>query len=181
MREYILEIRKLISQEHCKKIISIFDKNLETARTVGGENRSIRNCDLTSILHPISFGEKICSNFIQSKMFECVDLYKQKFPYLEVEKLSAINFLRYDHNEYKAGYLFHCDFGTKVPLRHISISICLNNDFEGGEFVFDIPGGEMTVPQNVGDAIVFPSNFMFPHQVNKIINGPRYALVGWVI
>ena len=36
MKEYILEIKKLIPQTFCKKIISYFDNDYEDARTVGG-------------------------------------------------------------------------------------------------------------------------------------------------
>ena len=46
--------------------------------------------------------------------------------------------------------------------------------------MFDINGEKLNYPQNVGDLIIFPSNFMFPHQVNKIKSGTRFALVTWV-
>jgi len=51
----------------------------------------------------------------------------------------------------------------------------------GGEFKFNLNGVEVQIPQNIGDAIAFPSNFMFPHQVNKILTGTRYAIIGWVV
>ena len=71
--------------------------------------------------------------------------------------------------------------GISVSERQISVSICLNNDFEGGEFVFDFKDEKYQFPQNVGDAVVFPSNFMFPHQVNQVTQGTRYAIVAWLI
>tara|TARA_E500000318_G_scaffold11083_1_gene9733 strand:+ start:767 stop:1162 length:396 start_codon:yes stop_codon:yes gene_type:complete len=127
-----------------------------------------------------SFGEKICLNAVKEKIFDCVKHYQNKHD-IHIEKLSQLDILRYDTNEFKAGYNFHKDFGAAVSQRHLSISICLNNEYEGGEFVFDIPKERYTVPQNVGDAVIFPSNFMFPHQVNKVTKGTRYALIGWVI
>ena len=134
MKEYILEIKKLITENHCEKVISYFNRDLGSARIVGGVDKSIRNCDGSSVLHPQSFGEKIVSNFVKEKIFNCVDVYKKKYPYLNVDKISSCELLRYDHNEYKAGYKFHTDFGDTVSSRHLSISICLNNDFQGGEF-----------------------------------------------
>ena len=86
-----------------------------------------------------------------------------------------------DRNESKAGYIFHSDFGPKCTERQLSISICLNNKYDGREFVFDTPEGRYTIPQNEGDAVIFPSNFMFPHSVNKVTAGTRYALIGWVV
>lgn len=181
MKEYILEVKKIIPQTFCKKIISYFDNNYQDAGITGeGVNKNIRNCLTRSLLEPNSFGERICSNAVKEKIFQCVDHYKNKYE-LDIKKISQLDILRYDANQYKAGYDFHQDFGHDCSQRHLSISICLNNEYEGGEFVFNIPGGYYTIPQNVGDAVIFPSNFMFPHQVNKITRGTRYALIGWVI
>ena len=132
-------------------------------------------------MSPETFGERICSNYVQKKLFECVSFYKSKYSYFFSDKISSCELLKYQHNEHKTGYKYHVDMGEKVSDRHASISICLNNNFQGGEFVFNLPDGEIQMPQNVGDAIIFPSNFMFPHQVNQIIEGTRYALVAWVI
>jgi hypothetical protein len=181
MKEYILEVKKIIPQTFCKKIISYFDNNYNDAGIVGdGVDKDVRNCLTRSLLDPKSLGEKICANAVKEKIFECVKHYQDKYD-IGIEKISQLDILRYDTNKHKAGFNFHKDFGSSVSERHLSISICLNNEYEGGEFVFDIPGGHYTTPQNVGDAVIFPSNFMFPHQVNKVTKGTRYALIGWVI
>jgi predicted 2-oxoglutarate/Fe(II)-dependent dioxygenase YbiX len=180
MREYILDIKKLIPNNVCKKTISYFDNKFEDAKTVAGLNKKTRNCMTRSLLEPSTFGEKLMLNYLKSKIFSAAEIYKDKFPYLAFEKISQLDILKYENNEHNVGYKFHKDFGTKTNERHISISICLNNEFEGGEFVFDIEP-QLQLPQNVGDAVIFPSNFMFPHQVNPITSGTRYALIAWVI
>lgn len=180
MKEYILEVKKIIPQTFCKKIISYFDYGYEDAGTTGGMDKNIRNCMTKSLLSPKTFGERVCANFIKEKIFQCVDHYRNKYS-IEINEISQLDILKYEKNQYEAGYKFHKDFGLKCSQRHLSISICLNNEYEGGEFVFDLSSGHYTVPQNIGDAVIFPSNFMFPHQVNKITKGTRYALIGWVI
>tara|TARA_R100001509_G_C4824657_1_gene201079 strand:- start:412 stop:954 length:543 start_codon:yes stop_codon:yes gene_type:complete len=180
MKEYILEVKKIIPQTFCKKIISYFDHSYADASTVSGTDKNIRNCKTRSLLETKTFGEKIYANFVKEKIFQCVDHYKNRHN-IDIEKISQLDILKYEKNKFEAGYKFHKDFGLKCSERHLSISICLNNEYMGGEFVFDLPSGHYTVPQNVGDAVVFPSNFMFPHQVNKITQGTRYALIGWVI
>tara|TARA_R100001460_G_scaffold90643_1_gene132342 strand:- start:7138 stop:7683 length:546 start_codon:yes stop_codon:yes gene_type:complete len=180
MKEYILEVKKIIPSHICKKIISYFDNNSFDASTTGsGVNKNIRNCTTRSLFETKTFGEKICSNVAQEKIFECVEHYTKKHN-LAIKKISQLDILKYECNTFNAGYEFHQDFGFSCTERHLSISICLNNNFTGGEFVFDIPGGTYVLPQNEGDAVIFPSNFMFPHQVNKITAGTRYALIGWV-
>tara|TARA_B100001175_G_scaffold86304_1_gene72525 strand:+ start:561 stop:716 length:156 start_codon:yes stop_codon:yes gene_type:complete len=48
---------------------------------------------------------------------------------------------------------------------------------EGGEFVLC---GE-PIEKKKGSAIVFPSNFMFPHEVKKVISGDRYSVMAWIL
>lgn len=182
MKEYILEVKKIIPQILCEKIIKYFDNNYDDAGISNmGVNKNIRNCVTRSILNTKTLGEKICSNSVQEKLFQCVEHYHDKHKNIAIEKISQLDLLKYEKNDYSAGYKFHEDFGSTCTERHLSISICLNNKYEGGEFVFNLPEEHYIVPQNVGDALIFPSNFMFPHQVNKITKGIRYALIGWVL
>jgi len=181
MKEYILEVQKLIPQHNCKKIINYFDNNYEDARTTGsGVDKNIRNCLTRSIQNNThSFGEKLVNNYILDTVFKAIDAYKNNYPYLNIKKISQLDLLRYDSNDFPAGYELHTDYGTNSVERHLSISICLNNDYEGGEFIFDLKNEKVQFPQNVGDCLIFPSNFMFPHRVNKITKGTRYALIAW--
>ena len=180
MKEYILEVRKIIPKFLCKKIITYFDNEYEDAGTLGGTDKNIRNCLTRTLLDPKSFGKKLCTAATQEKIYECVQHYKQHHE-IDITKISQLDLLKYQTNKHDAGYKFHTDFGLKVQERHLSISICLNNEYSGGEFVFNLPTGKHVVPQNEGDAVIFPSNFMFSHQVNKVSEGTRYALIGWVI
>ena len=153
---------------------------MDAGTTGNGVNKNIRNCTTRNILNTSTFGEKMCSTIAQQKIFECVAHYKNKYN-INIEEISQLDLLKYECNNFDAGYDFHQDFGRSCTQRHLSVSVCLNNTFTGGEFVFDLPDGKYVLPQNEGDAVVFPSNFMFPHQVNKITSGIRYALIGWVL
>jgi predicted 2-oxoglutarate/Fe(II)-dependent dioxygenase YbiX len=182
MKEYILEIKKFLSSEICKKIINYHDEELQTAGIgIGNENRNVRNCDLKNLLLPNTFGEKILSNFIKQKFISVAQEYHRQHSHFKFDEVNQVDFLKYKANNFDAGYIYHIDHGSLASFRSLSISVCLNNNFTGGEFLFDLPEGEIQFPQNVGDVIAFPSNFMFPHQVKKINSGTRYALVGWVI
>ena len=35
--------------------------------------------------------------------------------------------------------------------------------------------------KKLGQHIIFPSNFMFPHEVKKVTNGERWSVVTWVM
>lgn len=183
-KDYILEIKKLIPEQYCKKIISYFDDDLfEDAATVQGVNKEVRNC----VTRPIeydkkkTFGQKIVYNYIKQQLNSCNETYSSSIRNTKSSRVSQLDLLKYVSNEYKTGYEFHSDFGTFTQERAFSISICLNNDFTGGEFVFDLLNeGQIQYPQNIGDALMFPSHFSFPHKVNQVTSGTRYALIGWI-
>lgn len=183
MKQHILELKKFIPNEFCKKIISYFNQELEIAAIVGGvANRDIRNCEIKNMMQPKTFGENIVSKYVQTKIFEAAEFYRANVhKHFDPTKISQCDLLRYECNTHKVGYDFHVDMGFGAEPRQLSVSICLNNDFEGGEFVFDLPDGKIQYPQNVGDLLAFPSNFLYPHQVNKVTKGTRYAVVSWVV
>ena len=184
MKEYILEIKKILPSSSCEKVISYFDDQQLNLASFGDnqKDRNVRNCETKSILNePRTFGQKIVRNYLKKIMFDIGTTYRNKFPHYGFDRISQLDILKYEYNNYKAGYEFHVDHGSMVPERSLSISVCLNNKFMGGEFVFDLPEGQAQYAQNIGDAIVFPSNFMFPHQVKKITSGTRYSLIGWII
>jgi hypothetical protein len=74
-------------------------------------------------------------------------------------------------------YKEHTDHGDLWP-RVLTISFILNEDYDGGDFVFF--NGQYKVPPKAGSAVVFPSNFCFPHAVTPVTNGDRHAVITWI-
>ena len=63
--------------------------------------------------------------------------------------------------------------------RKLSLSILLNDDFEGGEFVITTGGNkEEAIKLDPGMAVIFPSFIV--HGVKKVTKGVRKSLVVWV-
>ena len=60
-----------------------------------------------------------------------------------------------------------------VPI--ISIVGQLNEDYEGSEFY--CRGRKIEL--KTGDILLFPSNFMYPHEVKETKKGVRYSFVSW--
>jgi|TARA_R100001143_G_C3348857_1_gene128361 hypothetical protein len=61
--------------------------------------------------------------------------------------------------------------------RVLSCSIILNDNYEGGDFSFF--GGEHIIPKKAGSAVIFPSNFCYPHAVTPVNNGVRHSVITW--
>ncbi len=89
--------------------------------------------------------------------------------------------------EDRGRYDWHADmeFGTShapdIESRKLSLTLCLNDDFEGGQFQINSGREEIPiiVPAPKGRVIAFPS-FMI-HRVTPVTKGIRRSLVVWVV
>ena len=59
----------------------------------------------------------------------------------------------------------------------LTIIIMLNDDYDGGEFQVS----NSFFSPSKGSSIIFPSNFMYPHSVDKITKGTRWSIVTWLM
>lgn len=92
---------------------------------------------------------------------------------------SEIRFNRYDADTQMR---LHCDHihtlfdGHRKGIPVMTALGLLNTDYEGGEFVmFE----DTKIDLKAGDIVVFPSNYLYPHQVNPVKSGVRYSFVSW--
>ena len=61
--------------------------------------------------------------------------------------------------------------------RDLSIVMFLNDDFEGGDFVF--PELKVRIRPEPGMMVCFPSNHHYRHGVEPVTKGNRYSIVCW--
>ena len=97
----------------------------------------------------------------------------QIYPELTITQDSGYNLLRYTKGQF---YIQHVDNCKEYP-RELSCSIILNDDYEGGEFSFFNNTEKYKLTK--GSVIVFPSNFLFPHQILPVTEGVRYSIITW--
>lgn len=114
----------------------------------------------------------------------CIDAIQNYFVYTNVERVFANNLTAPRLNKYSVGTFMrphvdhiHTIFDGKLKgIPTLSIVGVLNDDFEGGEFVF---WNHFQVRLKKGDILVFPSNFMYQHQVLEVLEGERISFVSW--
>jgi len=111
----------------------------------------------------------------------CLDDYKSTHKTLDYQ-LICTNFRL---NFYKEGGFMkqhidniHHSHGQKYGYPHITSLIFLNDDYEGGEFVLC---GDKQIEKKQGSAIIFPSNFMYPHEVKEVTKGKRFSVMTWIM
>ena len=103
---------------------------------------------------------------------------------------SANKYFKYDINgiekaqiiNYKApseGYNYHIDIGPEgtAANRKISMSLILNDDYEGGEICFRSSDSEKCTRPAKGEVVLFSS--FLSHKVKPITKGERFVVVTW--
>ena len=69
--------------------------------------------------------------------------------------------------------LFEAGAGSPI----LSLVGCLNDDYEGGDFImFD----NLKIQMKKGDVLIFPSAFMYTHRVENVTKGERWSFVTWM-
>ena len=66
----------------------------------------------------------------------------------------------------------------KTVDRDLSMVLYLNNDFEGGDFVF--PDLHIRIRPEPGLLVCFPSDRYYRHGVEPVTKGNRYSMVTWM-
>lgn len=113
---------------------------------------------------------------------EVIKLYKEKHPYMKYYNPNRTTDFRL--NKYSEGGLMtehadniHHSHDQQYGYPSTSLLLFLNDDYEGGEIVIS----DNVYKPEKGSAIIFPSNFMFPHYVNKITKNERYSIITWIM
>lgn len=181
LQDYIYVVKNALSYEVCDSILNEFINSGEWLDTVidkGKINKNIRNCQTIILSYPhVIQKNKDIRNKLDNAIFDgaakCIKEYKNKFPYCMIEEDSGYELLKYYDGCF---YIEHTD-SCKARPRAVSCSFALNDDFEGGEFAFF--NKELKYKLEKGDALLFPSNFMYPHAILPVSKGTRYSIITW--
>lgn len=163
---------KLFDDEWCSRVIRICKKRKPQKGTVfAGDKPEIRTSKIRWV-EPADDTRWLYE--LLTRMVTGINSVSWHFDITHVEHLQF--------TEYAEGgfYGLHADdlAARGHEQRKISISILLNDDFEGGRFSFQTGETQEFADLQKGEAVVFPSFVM--HRVSKVTSGVRYSLVAWV-
>ena len=172
--DYIICFENILDLSICDQIIK--DSENETFESAGiletKNKNNIRNCYMKKL-----------NNKHDKKIYESVGKILQKYAEIFFYFSTGLTTedTGYDHLIYKGSekgeYKTHVDHFDLNP-RVLSCSFILNDKYDGGDFSFF--EGKHIVKKKAGSAVVFPSNFCFPHAVTPVTNGDRHAIITWI-
>jgi len=183
VNDYIMVINS-IPKELCEELIDECNKKEWKKHTWNNYAEGTFNSEPTKELDVMPCTQDQ-QNKITPHLIKALEEYQNKFSKLGqktsppwLTKFSPIRFNKYpigttmrEHYDH-----IHSIFDGKmkgVPI--VSIVANLNEDYEGAEFYCR----ERKIELKTGDILMFPSNFMYPHEVTETTKGVRYSFVSW--
>jgi len=182
INDYIVTFDGVITHALCDAILAEYKDSEDwiAAITISGKSDEERQCFNIGI----SFESIIKKNLkVRAKLDKyiftsaglAIKKYNEKFDNCEVQEDSGYELLRYKEGQF---YTTHTDSFKDRP-RAVSCSFALNDGYEGGEFAFF--DRELVYKLKKGSCIMFPSNFMYPHEIMPVTSGTRYSIVTWFV
>lgn len=183
IREFVKVFDDAIPLDLCDKIIEEYrdDDNWQAALVGGGiVNDAVRRVNSIQMDDPSviykNFDTRQRLNFeMNESIFYAIQKFRKIAPSMNAEANSGYGLLRYNEGDF---YREHTDSFINHP-RHVSCSFHLNDDYEGGEFAFF--NREFKIKAKKGSLVMFPSNFMFPHEILTVTKGTRYSIITWIV
>lgn len=171
----------VFASEECDKIKRIaLKKEKQTGVILGDDNSGAVNKDIrkSDIIWVSETDEEL--HWVYNKLAGvAMSLNDQFFKFDLFGFTEAMQFTEY--NAPDGVYKEHMDRMPRGRSRKLSLVVNLTdpNEYEGGELVFNLGGGEyVPVQKTQGTVFAFPSFLM--HEVRPITKGKRHSLVAWI-
>lgn len=181
--DYVQVYNNVLSPELCKEAeacleLSSWDKHEYHSHSEG------RIISYEDDLY-ITYSANGMENKLTSLMWTYIYKYVVEFlgPFTDEWFNSWKSYALVRFNKYPVGTRMktHCDHihslfdGTRKGIPILTILGAINDNYEGGELIIC---GEK-VPLMAGSVVIFPSNFLYPHEVKPVTSGTRYSYVTW--
>ena len=172
----ILHKPKFLSKKECKSLIEYYEDNKKRKEKEHCAHAKT-GIDTTSTMDviDIKYGSE-AEKFVAGKTEKMINLYHKHTDKFKMFHVLRKNTLLYSHMlrlmKYETGAWIH-PHTDHAPYIYGSCSFNLNEEYEGGEFAFF--RGKKKIKLKRGDALIWPADFFWVHEVNPITKGVRYS------
>lgn len=185
LEDFIWHGEEFIDPEFCDKLLEEYAPSnyWEPTLTGSGHDPDARRCEMIPISdHGIIEEEnteerKELDNYLFNVVKDIIEDYQEQHPEfdLEIQEDSGYELLKYEVGDF---YIQHSDSFKEQP-RALTVIMSMNDGYEGGEVA--LFNRELVYKLNAGDVLVFPSNFMYPHEIMPVTEGTRYSIITWIV
>jgi predicted 2-oxoglutarate/Fe(II)-dependent dioxygenase YbiX len=177
LKDLILVIKGALSAEQCTLLINEYESKHQ-ASVKESCVHAVTNVMTTSTFNRIELDPGTeAFNIVHSATNNAIDQWMEHLDQFKSFSVPTLRkFLRFSHMhrlmKYDVGGWIHPHVDWEEMI-HASCTIALNSNFEGGEFKFW--NGRHTVPLEAGDAMIFPADPFWVHEVTTVTKGARYS------
>jgi len=175
-KERIFHFKNVISEEDCKELIDTID--IYTTHTPKLDHK-LGNNIRAYVIDPSFIDDKNkkdkCDKIIIETIKNLTSTINQPelVKYVERVELRKIWGKTKNHID---GIVSDPD--SRHLLRTMSVIVCLNSDYDGGELCF--PEQDFKIKLKAGEVLVFPPYWTHPHYSNELKNDTyRYTITTW--
>lgn len=115
-------------------------------------------------------------------IFDCLSSYYSIFPSSYTPTVSAVRLNRYEKGQLMKPHVDHITSlfdGNARGVPVLSIVGLVNKAEEGGEFFMNFKESNEQFLTDEGELLIFPSSFLYKHEVKPVKKGTRDSFVSW--
>ena len=178
IEKYIMEYSNMVSKDLSDKVMGAnldYQTSTYSNKTGKIDNSDERvNMDEFWIRNTHDLYEPLKKCFVNA-----INMYITDHPYFSVQHLTDFRINRYSEGGFMSKHYdsIHHSHGQHYGYPHATVLLYLNDDYEGGSFTV----AAKTLKPKARSAVVFPSNFMFPHEAEVVTKGTRWSIVSWLM
>jgi len=182
---YIKIFPNYVDKNICDKIINELRKNPDSfsKHTFYNPNDNTSSALSGDKELDVSYLNSTDQQFVMNTVWNAINTYIKELDFNHFKSWQGFSVVRWNRYSTNQKMAKHCDHihsmfsGPAKGVPILSIIGLLNEEYEGGDLVFF---DDKKIKASTGDIIIFPSNFLFPHQVCEITKGERWSFVSWL-
>jgi predicted 2-oxoglutarate/Fe(II)-dependent dioxygenase YbiX len=183
---------KFFTKQQCQLIINSLDESTKATHAFyeAGTQKKCNKGNDPQVCRLQDEKRESVGNLIQDQWYKIIAAYiidwvekKEKMKWFK--GWTGYSFPKFI--EYNKGTLMtkHCDHiydlfevsGKSRGIPILSIITALNENYSGGEIIMC---EKYKYKLKTGETLIFPSNFLYPHEIKRITKGTRHSMVSWV-
>jgi hypothetical protein len=181
--QFVGTYENVLSEEECKKIIELFENDLNNKIDSNGNTQFFRD-KMERHDYQKFYSSDDTSNLIVLKVNEildkCIKLYAEEFWIVKQIKATSLK-IKLQKTPPRGGYhVWHCEQGSlkEAQNRALVWTIYLN-DIPDGEGETEFLWQGLRVKSKAGTVCIFPAAFTHTHRGNPVYSCDKYIATGW--
>ena len=177
--DYVKYYTDVVPEFLCNEIINAEDLNFEASTYSTHMGKSANTPERVRMDEFWIRKDNVYYEEVKKCYAEVAKKYGEDFADFTVNHTTDFRINRYGEGHFMSRHVdnIHHSHGQQWGYPQVSALLFLNDDYEGGQFQVS----NAIFNPSWGSALIFPSNFMFPHSVDKITKGTRWSIVSWLM